>query len=181
MVQGQTVSCGNEMGRMPGITPMQERLESLRSGISSGVLASLLWGALQIPLLGGVQGARFSPLVLLLTVGIAGFSGFLFGVTYRYIIRRDQNPHLKSGAVGAFALVRGLSQVEPLLLTQRWWGALLLVGQNFLLFFLLRLSLDWAIDRGLIQRFPMMVPVCSTHSTVLQKVGASVEAPTDEA
>ncbi|MBF2014587.1 MAG: hypothetical protein IGS23_05105 [Rivularia sp. T60_A2020_040] len=48
----------------------------------------------------------------LISAGIAGFSGFLFGVTYRYIIRKDQNPHLKTGAVMAFGLVRGLTQVD---------------------------------------------------------------------
>jgi len=48
----------------------------------------------------------------LISAGIAGFSGFLFGVTYRYIIRKDENPHLKTGSVFAFGLVRGLTQVD---------------------------------------------------------------------
>lgn len=51
-------------------------------------------------------------LQLILSAVIAGFSGFLFGVTYRYIIRVDKNSHLKSGAVFAFGLVRGLTQIE---------------------------------------------------------------------
>ncbi|MEL6580428.1 MAG: hypothetical protein AAFQ14_11800 [Cyanobacteria bacterium J06621_12] len=47
-----------------------------------------------------------------ISFGIAGFSGFLFGVTYRYIIREDKNLQLKSGSVLAFGLVRGLAQVD---------------------------------------------------------------------
>ncbi|MHC5829829.1 MAG: hypothetical protein ACYT04_81365, partial [Nostoc sp.] len=43
---------------------------------------------------------------------IAFFSGLLFGVTYRYIIRSDKNPQLKAGGVLAFGLVRGLTQIE---------------------------------------------------------------------
>ncbi|MEA5597300.1 hypothetical protein [Rivularia sp. UHCC 0363] len=48
----------------------------------------------------------------LISAGIAGFCGFLFGVTYRYIIREDENPHLKTGSVFAFGLIRGLTQVD---------------------------------------------------------------------
>lgn len=43
---------------------------------------------------------------------IAFFSGLLFGVTYRYLIRSDKNPQLKAGGVLAFGLVRGLTQIE---------------------------------------------------------------------
>ncbi|WP_430015265.1 hypothetical protein ACQY1X_00560 [Microcystis protocystis FBCC-A270] len=39
-------------------------------------------------------------------------SGFLFGVTYRYVVRNDDNPHLKDGTVAAFALVRGLVPLQ---------------------------------------------------------------------
>jgi hypothetical protein len=45
-------------------------------------------------------------------VAIAAFSGFLFGVTCRYAIRKDENPHLSSGVVLAFGLIRGLAQVN---------------------------------------------------------------------
>ena len=42
---------------------------------------------------------------------IASFSGFLFGVTYRYIIRTDNNLQLKVGGVMAFGLIRCLCQL----------------------------------------------------------------------
>jgi hypothetical protein len=93
----------------------------------------------------------------LLAAGIAGGSGLLFGLTYRYVIRHDRNPHLKSGAVGAFALVRGFAQAEPLLLSapMQWQLLLFLLGQNFLMFTLARWLLDQAYDRGWLRRFPM--------------------------
>ena len=43
---------------------------------------------------------------------IALLSVFLFGVTYRYIVRTDENPQLQSGAVMAFSMARGLAQVD---------------------------------------------------------------------
>ncbi len=53
-----------------------------------------------------------SPLILLIKLGIIGFSGFLFAVTYRYIVRRDRNSHLKSGAILAFACIRGFATID---------------------------------------------------------------------
>jgi hypothetical protein len=50
----------------------------------------------------------------LLREAIAWVSGFLFGVTYRYIIRDDDNPHLKDGAVLSFGIVRGLALLEAM-------------------------------------------------------------------
>ncbi len=100
---------------------MAERWESLKAGILSAVSFSVVF----------ILAAIFNQILLqeyfiklysssiitfnwqwLISAGIAGFSGFLFGVTYRYIIRKDDNPHLKSGSVLAFGLVRGLTQVD---------------------------------------------------------------------
>jgi len=51
-------------------------------------------------------------LILLIKLVMVGFSGFLFAVTYRYIMRHDRNSHLKSGAVLAFALIRSFGSIE---------------------------------------------------------------------
>lgn len=82
----------------------------------------------------------------MLSAGIAGFSGFLFGVTYRYIICVDKNPQLKSGAVFAFGLVRGLNQIEF------GWNVnntllpfLILAGESIFWFTLAAFVLDTAI------------------------------------
>ena len=83
---------------------------------------------------------------------IALISGFLFGVTYRYIIRQDQNSHLKSGAVLAFALIRGLAWVDAM----DWslseiLGLVLPVGESVVLFAIAQLALDQALQKGLIK------------------------------
>ena len=43
-------------------------------------------------------------------VGLA-LSCVLFGITYRYAVRRDGNPNLKQGVVGAFSITRALATV----------------------------------------------------------------------
>jgi hypothetical protein len=92
------------------MTTLAERLESLKSGIVAGSMAAGTEATLQL-----VQG--FSTVGVLdlgygVDVAIATVSGFLFGVTCRYAIRKDENPHLSSGVVLAFGLVRGLAQVN---------------------------------------------------------------------
>jgi hypothetical protein len=86
---------------------------------------------------------------------IAAISGFLFGVTYRYIVRDDRNPHLKSGAVAAFGLVRGLAEVDAGLHLQShnlWWFSLVTL-ESVLLFAIARIALDFAISQGWIDTF----------------------------
>ncbi|NET97303.1 MAG: hypothetical protein F6K05_31050, partial [Okeania sp. SIO1H2] len=94
-----------------------ERIESLKAGTIAGISLFLTSGAIafgnslflahKFELLADLEiialGWNF-----LFQCAIAFISGFLFGVTYRYIIRQDSNPHLKSGAVVAFGSVRGL-------------------------------------------------------------------------
>ena len=90
-----------------------ERIESLKAGglgaiattIGFSLLSLIPIQPIALPWL-GVQEA------------IALVTGFLFGVTYRYIVRQDDNSHLREGAVLAFGLVRGLAQAEDTLITQ---------------------------------------------------------------
>jgi uncharacterized membrane-anchored protein len=53
-----------------------------------------------------------NPFILFIKLGMIGFSGFLFAVTYRYIVRRDRNSHLKSGAILAFACIRSFATID---------------------------------------------------------------------
>lgn len=53
-----------------------------------------------------------NPLILLIKLAMIGFAGFLFAVTYRYIVRRDRNSHLKSGAILAFACIRSFCAID---------------------------------------------------------------------
>lgn len=100
-----------------------ERVESLKAGILGGItfiIADFIVRLFNQEFLT----IKFNNLANLLTIIddqffwkliiISGFTGFLFGVTYRYIIRTDQNSHLKDGAVLAFALTRGLVLLESL-------------------------------------------------------------------
>lgn len=99
---------------------MAERLESLKAGIIGGL--SVCFAFLLASLLNTFVLAKyFQTLASLqsdvnwhwwLSGAVATFTGLLFGITYRYIIRSDQNPQLKTGGVLAFGLVRGLTQIE---------------------------------------------------------------------
>lgn len=139
-----------------------ERWQSLKAGTLGAIVAALMFGILvQLNSVASAQMGGLTGLptwengVLLIADGaIAKLSGFLFAVTYRYIMRQDQNPHLKSGAVGAFGLVRGLALVELGLQTQASPLVLVaLVVESFLLFGGVRFVLDWAIAQGWIKPF----------------------------
>jgi hypothetical protein len=95
----------------------------------------------------------------LLSIAIAVVSGALFGLTYRYALRQDQNPHLKSGVVVAFGLVRALAQIElglqydlPLL------ALAFLAGSSLLLFQVASTILDAAIAQAWVQPFSASNP-----------------------
>lgn len=81
----------------------------------------------------------------LVRLAIAAISGFLFGITYRYIVRRDNNSHLQEGAVLAFGLVRGLAPVNKAPFTANYLPWVLFGVESLFCFFLARLALDWAL------------------------------------
>ncbi|WP_414541525.1 hypothetical protein [Nostoc sp. CCY0012] len=141
---------------------MAERIESLKAGITAGF--SLCLAFVITSLANTLLLAKYFPLLASLhqdinwywwlSGGIAGFSGLLFGVTYRYIIRTDENSHLKSGGVLAFGLVRGLTQIEV-------GGSsvttvlpnLVLAGESVLWFAMGAIALDTAIQIGWVKPF----------------------------
>jgi hypothetical protein len=92
-------------------------------------------------------------LELAIELAIGAVSGFLFGVTYRYIIRSDRNSHLKDGAVLAFGLVRGLAVVEKNLAVSELLSLGGFVLQSIICFAIARFILDFAIARALIKPF----------------------------
>ena len=145
----------------PSKSSWAERWQSLKAGGLGAIAAALIFGMIlqlnswltaQFPDLSGLLTVR-SGLMVIVSGAIAKFSGFLFAVTYRYVVRQDHNPHLRSGAVGAFGLVRGLALAEmswqtvsPLVL-----GVFLL--ESFALFGGIRIVLDWALVRGWLTPF----------------------------
>ena len=131
-----------------------ERIESLKAGSLAGVAAGIVYGLTIL-----VDRAVFfiypkSLLSLGLAVAIAIGSGFLFGVTYRYIIRTDRNNHLNSGAVLAFGLVRGLAHVnvDAFELSQVGRDGLL-VGKSMVMFAIARYAIDYALNAGWVLPF----------------------------
>jgi hypothetical protein len=134
-----------------------ERIESVKAGMlasvvfatSDGVtiLINHFLGKLTIDLQFWQIASLFD---LGLQLAIAFVSGFLFGVTYRYIIRGDRNSHLQDGAVLAFGLVRGFALIEGTSFTPLW---LLPIVESILSFAIARLSLDWALQLKLIKPF----------------------------
>lgn len=139
-----------------------ERIESLKAGILSGLsltvayslitLSNCLVLAKQFEVLAALDVTN--AVNLLVKVAIAFVSGFLFGVTYRYVIRDDENPHLKSGAVLAFGLVRGFAPVEvELNLIDSVWILGVLGIESILYFAIARFMLDLAIHHHWVKPF----------------------------
>ncbi|NEQ51800.1 MAG: hypothetical protein F6K11_16935 [Leptolyngbya sp. SIO3F4] len=130
----------------------QERIESIKAG---GLAA--LMGASIGALLGALHPSLMSSHTYVLRIAVATVSAFLFGVTYRYIVRNDSNPHLRSGAVGAFALTRSLGQLENIAPTDLVFSdtlsLVLPIAESFGLFICIRLVLDWGLKQQWFQPF----------------------------
>lgn len=141
---------------------MVERLESLKAGIVGGLTLGLAFVITSF--VNTLVLAKYFPTLTslehpvnwgwLVSSAIAGFSGLLFGVTYRYIIRQDQNPQLKAGGVLAFGLVRGLTQIETS------WNfvdtvlpGVVLAGESILWFALAAITLDFALHQRWLKPF----------------------------
>lgn len=144
--------------RTGSTTSLAERIESVKAGGVSALATGLAYLSLivlhfQLPNF-PVLSQSPDRLSLLISVGVALASGFLFGITYRYIIREDNNPHLKSGAVLAFGLVRGLAQVDVGL---NLWNVVLpfvlVTADSIFLFAIARFIVDWALHQGWIKPF----------------------------
>lgn len=145
---------------MPSL--VTERIESVKAGVTGAAafaVAELVLSIIHLVL--GTKGSIVSTSIVstsidgtwLVQLAIGAISGFLFGVTYRYVIRGDRNSHLNDGAVLAFGLVRGLAVVEKNLVLSELLSVLFLVTQSIVCFAIARLVIDLAIARKLIKPF----------------------------
>ena len=141
---------------------VSERIESVKAGLVTAIAFTVadLLAILLNNLLFVNWGIQFrllqvtSQLDSLITIAIALVSGFLFGVTYRYIIRGDRNSHLKDGAVMAFGLVRGLALLEATVSkSDQFWSLAILIIEGILSFAIARYCLDFALQRKFIKPF----------------------------
>ena len=143
---------------MPSL--VTERIESVKAGIVGAgafTVAELIFFLARslainvFPDLG--LEAMTIDLSWMISLAIGAVSGFLFGVTYRYVIRSDRNSHLNDGAVLAFGLVRGLALIEKNLNLSELLSLGSLVLQSIICFAIARLVLDLAIARKYIKPF----------------------------
>ncbi|HLO47488.1 MAG TPA: hypothetical protein VK211_03585 [Kamptonema sp.] len=143
---------------------LAERLESLKAGILAALSLLLAFGmaetANSLMLAKSLETLPAMDFNLVVRGAIALISGFLFGATYRYAIRRDTNPHLKSGVVLAFGLVRGFGQLDiglsndaGILLDPNIWLFAAMDAESILMFAIASLSLDFAIQHNWIKPF----------------------------
>ncbi len=134
----------------------RDRRESLKAATLAGaVVASLeLLGLLVAPAL-ALESALDLQTVLL-RLAIAGLTGGVFGIAYRYIRREDRNPHLDSGAVAAFTIARASGSVALLgEATAEPWARLGLAAlAGGLGFWLASLVLNLAFRRQWVQCCP---------------------------
>ena len=139
-----------------------ERVESLKAGAVAALSCLCGFGTIALvntlilaqrwDFLAGLQVRELD-----LNFGLRGLmallGGFLFGVTYRYAIRRDTNPQLKSGVVLAFGLVRAFGQLDAGLSfeagkmpgLQELLPFAVVGVESVVLFAIAGLVLDWAI------------------------------------
>lgn len=141
---------------MPNL--VTERIESAKAGIVGAVVFAVT--ELVITVVNGLMfhlAAEFNFWatngVELTHIAIGLVSGFLFGVTYRYIIRDDRNSHLNDGAVLAFGLVRGLALIERNLVLTELLSLSIFVIQSIICFAIARFLLDLAISGKFIKPF----------------------------
>ena len=137
-----------------------ERIESVKAGIvgaAAYAIAEVVIVLLKTIIINALPKYDLTPTILswelMLQLSFGAVSGFLFGVTYRYIIRDDRNSHLNDGAVFAFGLVRGLALIENNLIWSKILSLLFLITQSIVCFAIARIVLDLAIERKLIKPF----------------------------
>ena len=138
-----------------GVSHLQaERIESLKAGIVAAISFSIAYSITLVSNLYLLENADLEQLNLLLRLGAALFSGLLFGVTYRYIIRTDSNSHLSDGAVIAFGLVRSLALLELSgNIRDKLYVLIVLSIESLLCFALARVTLDFALTRKWVKPF----------------------------
>jgi hypothetical protein len=140
-----------------------ERIASLKTAVVGGFAAGFVGLIILVANRILTTGTDFNLLPLFLGMAnltlvvngaIAGLSGALFALTYRYAIRTDNNPQLNTGVVFAFTLVRGLAQVDAgSVIAQNFVPFFLACGESFLLFGSTALTLTFVIQQGWLTRF----------------------------
>lgn len=86
-----------------------EKLESVKAAVFSAIGGSL--AVIPYALIKGAL-LHFNSEWEFNIDGLLILTAPLFGITYRYAIRRDNNPNLKQGVIGAFVITRAVATVK---------------------------------------------------------------------
>lgn len=140
-----------------------ERINSLKfaivGGISAGLISLMILILHRVSVLGASQIlvgpiVSMANLTMLVNGAIAGVSGGLFALVYRYAVRQDNNMQLNMGVVTAFTLVRGLAQVDAgSAIAQHLWPFVAACGESLLMFGSTALVLTLAMQRQWLSPF----------------------------
>ncbi|KAL0550568.1 hypothetical protein IC582_015090 [Cucumis melo] len=144
-------------GEDGGLDRDEERFESVKVASISAIVGTLAG----LPIfLNQVN----STSQLLLPTAITFISCALFGVTFRYTIRRDlDNIQLKTGTSAAFGFVKGLATLDggvPLELSAESFSshvidAAVYVSENLYIFICAAVALDYCFKMSLLSPFPI--------------------------
>lgn len=92
----------------PDLSMNEQRIES-----GKALVVGALVGSLSVAPLTYFHYSDYSMAQFELATDMAAIQAGLFAITYRYVSRKgDNNPMLSQGAVGAFAIVRTLSNIQ---------------------------------------------------------------------
>ncbi|XP_057520475.1 uncharacterized protein LOC130800809 isoform X2 [Amaranthus tricolor] len=158
MVEEAERSLSMNMEKRGEISREVERWESVKAASISALVGTL--AAAPIYLNKVTSGSE-----LLLQLGVTFASCALFGVTFRYVVRRDlDDSHLKSGASAAFAVVKGLATLSggsPLELNTESFishavDGGFLVLQDLFIFTFAAVSLDFCFKTRFVSPFPIV-------------------------
>ena len=96
----------------PVLDEAAERVESVKAGVLSAVAGSVAMAPLAVTVTTAwFPSNAFDAQWELSHDGLAVMLG-LFGLVYRYAVRKDPNPQLKQGVVGAFVITRTLAMLQ---------------------------------------------------------------------
>lgn len=135
----------------------EERLESVKAASISALVGTL--SGLPICFTQATNTTQ-----LLLSVAINFVCCALFGVTFRYTVRRNlDDAQLKTGVAAAFGVVKGLAILSagPLLelnfesLLAYAWDGTIYVSENLIIFVFAAVSLDYCLKTRLLSPFPI--------------------------
>ncbi|XP_020594010.1 uncharacterized protein LOC110034065, partial [Phalaenopsis equestris] len=145
-----------DLTRNNGIKSEFERLESIKAALVSSSIGTL--ASLPLSLF---QATSFT--VFFLHTAIIFIGTALFGVTFRYTIRRDiDNFQLKTGTSAAFGIIKGLAELEAgnhLELSKtslsHFIDVALSVSESFIIFLVAAIALDFCFKMRILSPFPI--------------------------